>query len=173
MKTTALQWLCASALLISAATPAAAQEFKMGYVNVERVLVDSGPAKAARAKLDTEFAKRKKDLEDSQTKFKVAVDGLNKDAPTLSETERKRRERDLGGQENDLRRRIEEFKEDSSRREKEEVSTILERTQRAIRQIAEAEKYDLVLQEVIFASARVDITEKVIKVLNAPAGPGK
>ena len=173
MKTIALQWLSATALLIAAAAPATAQELKIGYVNSERVMRESSPAKAAQAKLQTEFSKREKELDDAAGKLKAAADKLEKDATTLSEGERNRRQRELVESDRDLQRKRREFQEDLNQRRNEELATVVERANRVIRQIFEGEKYDLVLQEVIFASNRVDITEKVIKVLNAPAAPGK
>jgi outer membrane protein len=173
MKTLALQWLSAAALLITATAPATAQELKIGYVNSERVMRESNPAKAAQAKLQTEFSKREKELDDSAAKLKVAADKLEKEAITLSESERNRRQRELVESDRDLQRKRREFQEDLNQRRNEELAGVIERANRVIRQIYESEKYDLVLQEVIFAGARVDITEKVIKILNAPAGPGK
>jgi len=173
MKTIALQGLTAAALLITAVAPAAAQELKIGYVNSERVMRESNPAKAAQAKLQAEFSKREKELDDSAGKLKAAADKLEKDAVTLSEAERNRRQRELVESDRDLQRKRREFQEDLNQRRNEELAGVIERANRVIRQIYESEKYDLVLQEVIFAGARVDITEKVIKVLNAPAGPGK
>ena len=173
MKTIALQWLSATALLITAAAPATAQELKIGYVNSERVMRESNPAKAAQAKLQAEFSKREKELDDSAAKLKTAADKLEKEAITLSESERNRRQRELVESDRDLQRKRREFQEDLNQRRNEELAGVIERANRVIRQIYESEKYDLVLQEVIFAGARVDITEKVIKVLNGPAGPGK
>jgi outer membrane protein len=90
MKTNALRWLAAAALISTAAAPVAAQELKIGYVNSERVMRESNPAKAAQAKLQTEFSKREKELDDSTNKLKLAADKLEKDAPTLSEAARPR-----------------------------------------------------------------------------------
>jgi len=174
MKTIALQWLSAAALITAAAAaPVAAQELKIGYVNSERVMRESNPAKAAQAKLQAEFSKREKELDDAAAKLKVAADKLEKEAITLSEAERNRRQRELVESDRDLQRKRREFQEDLNQRRNEELAGVIERANRVIRQIYESEKYDLVLQEVIFAGARVDITEKVIKILNSPAGPGK
>ena len=173
MKTIALQWLSCAALLIATAAPASAQDLKIGYVNSERVMRESNPAKAAQAKLQTEFSKREKELDDAAAKLKTAADKLEKDAPTLSESERNRRQRELVESDRDLQRKRREFQEDLNQRRNEELASVIERANRVIKQIFDAEKYDLVLQEVIFAGPRVDITEKVIKILNAPAGPGK
>ena len=154
-----------------AATPVQAQEFKIGYVNSERVLREAAPAKAALARMESDFSKRDKDLNDQAAKLKGAADKLEKDAPTLPEAERNRRQRDLVEQDRDLQRKRREFQEDLNQRRNEETAGIVERANRVIKQIFEGEKYDLILQDVVFAGPRVDITEKVIKALNAaPAG---
>jgi outer membrane protein len=176
---TLTRWLAVSAtsvaLSIAVAAPALAQDLKIGYVNSERVLRESNAAKAAQSKLEAEFGKRERELNDATTKLKAAADKLEKDAPTLSETERTRRQRELVDQDRDLQRKRREFQEDLNQRRNEELAAVVERANRVIRQIYEAEKYDLILQEVVFASARVDITDKVIRTLNAPAAatPGK
>ena len=165
-----LKSLLASALLAFAVAAASAQELKIGYVNSDRVLREAVPAKAAQAKLEAEFSKREKDLNDLATRLKTSSDRLDKDAPTLGEAERTRRQRELVDQDRELQRRRREFQEDLSQRKNEELATVVERTNRVIKQIFETEKYDLVLQEAVFAGSRVDITEKVIKALNAQSG---
>lgn len=150
---------------------AQAQELKIGYVNSERVLREAAPAKAALARMESDFSKRDKDLNDQATKLKAAADKLEKDAPTLPEAERNRRQRDLVEQDRDLQRKRREFQEDLNQRRNEETAGIVERANKVIKSIFEGEKYDLILQDVVFAGPRVDITEKVIKALNAaPAG---
>ena len=160
-----------AAMLVAGVTSAAsAQELKIGYVNSDRVLRDAAPAKAAQAKLEAEFSKREKDLNELANKLKAASDRLDKDAPTLGEAERTRRQRELVDQDRDLQRRRREFQEDLSQRKNEELATVVERTNRVIKQIFETEKYDLILQEAVFWSPKVDITDKVIKALNAQSG---
>jgi outer membrane protein len=143
------------------------QELKIGYVNSDRVLRDAAPAKAAQAKLEAEFGKREKDLNDTAAKLKTAADKLDKDAPTLSEAQRTQRQRELVEQDRDIQRKRREFQEDLTQRKNEELSAVVERANKVIKQIYEAEKYDLVLQDAVFASSRIDITDKVIKALNA------
>jgi len=162
--------LLVAALIAGASAAASAQELKIGYVNSDRVLRDALPAKAAQAKLEAEFSKREKDLNELANKLKAASDRLDKDAPTLGEAERTRRQRELVDQDRDLQRRRREFQEDLSQRKNEELATVVERTNRVIKQIFEAEKYDLILQEAVFWSPKVDITDKVIKALNAQSG---
>ena len=170
MNSFTMKSLLAAALLVGAAASASAQELKIGYVNSDRVLRDAVPAKAAQAKLEVEFSKREKDLIDLGNRLKTASDKLDKDAPTLGESERTRRQRELVDQDRDLQKKRREFQEDLTQRKNEELSTVVERTNRVIKQIFETEKYDLILQEAVFFSPKVDITDKVIKALNAQGG---
>ncbi len=161
--------LAVVALAAVAAQPATAQELKIGYVNSERVLREAAPAQAAQKKLEAEFGKRQREMAESEQRLKAAADKLEKDGPTLAPADRTRRERELVEQDRDLQRKRREFQEDLNQRRNEELSAVVERANRAIKQIFDTEKYDLILQEVVFASPRVDITDKVIRVLNTPA----
>ena len=167
MKSSPLKALVVAAMLASTAAAGWAQELRIGYVNSDRVLRDAIPAKAAQAKLETEFSKREKDLAEFANRLKAAGDKLDKDAPTLAETERSRRQRDLVEQDREFQRKRREFQEDLSQRKNEELASVVERANKVIKQIFETEKYDLILQEAVFASSKVDITDKVIKALNA------
>ena len=165
-------WSAAAALAMAAlAAPVAhAEDLKIGYVNSDRVLRDAVPAKAAQQKLEVEFSKREKELNDVAGRLKASSDKLDKDAPTLSEPERNRRQRELVDQDRELQRKRREFQEDLTQRKNEELASVVERTNRVIKQIFETEKYDLILQEAVFWSPKVDITDKVIKALNAQGG---
>lgn len=162
-----LKSLLGSAVLLAACTAVQAQDLKIGYVNSERVLREATPAKAAQAKLEAEFGKREKELSDVANRLKSAGDKLEKEAPTLSESERNRRQRDLLEQDRDFQRKRREFQEDLNQRKNEELQAVVERANKVIKQIFDQEKYDLILQEVIFAGPRVDITKKVIDALNS------
>jgi outer membrane protein len=159
--------LAATFVFMVAATTAQAQELKIGYVNSERVLREAIPAKAAQAKLEAEFSKREKDLADIAARLKAAADKLDKDGPTLAESERSRRQRDLVEQDRDFQRKRREFQEDLNQRKNEELSGVVERANKVIKQIFDSEKYDLILQDAVHWSPRVDITKKVIDALNA------
>ena len=156
-----------AAISASAAMTCWAQELRIGYVNSDRVLRDAIPAKAAQAKLESEFSKREKELAEFANRLKADGDKLDKDAPTLSETERNRRQRDLVEQDREFQRKRREFQEDLSARKNEELASVVERANKVIKQIFETEKYDLILQEAVFAGPKIDITDKVIKALNA------
>jgi outer membrane protein len=159
-----------AAFLAAAALSAQAQEMKIGYVNSDKVLRDAIPARAAQTKIEAEFSKRDKDLTDLSVKLKAAADKLEKEAPTLAESERVRRQRELVDQDREIQRKRREFQEDLSQRKNEELAAVVDRANKVIKQIFDQEKYDLIVQEVIFASPRIDITDKVIKALNAQGG---
>ena len=171
MKLFALPATLALLLGLGLSAPAAAQDLKIGYVNSERVLRESAPARAAQQKLETEFGRRERELTDQANRLKTQADRLERDGPTLSAAERTRRERELVEQDRDLQRKRREFQEDLNQRRNEELSAVLERANRAIKQIFDSERFDIILQEVVFAGPRVDITDKVIRALDAPAAP--
>jgi len=153
---------------IVASSVVSAQELKVGFVNTERILRDSAPAKASQQKLEQEFSKREKQIQDAANKLKEMSTKLERDATVMPESERVKRQREAAELERDVQRRQREFREDLNQRRNEELAAVVERANRAIRQIAEAEKFDIIFQEVVYASTRIDITDKVIRALNAP-----
>ncbi|MDH0868017.1 OmpH family outer membrane protein [Mitsuaria sp. GD03876] len=164
-----LSQIVATVLLTGAATLGAqAQEVKIGYVNTERILRETNVAKAAETKLQAEFSRREKALVDQETKLRAAAEKLDKESPALAEAERGRRQRELIEQDRDLQRKRREFNEDVTQRKNEELAAVIEKANKVIKQIFEQEKYDLIVQDAIHASPRVDITKKVIDALNNP-----
>jgi len=139
---------------------------KVGFVNTQRILLDSAPAKVAQEKIDAEFEKRNVELQKLVDDLRKRVQAFEKDAPVLAESDRNRRQRELGNLDADVQRKQREIQEDFNRRRNEEFSIIIERANAAIKKIAESENYDLILQDAVTVSPRVDITDKVIKALN-------
>ncbi|VVE28265.1 OmpH [Pandoraea morbifera] len=162
----------AAALLAGAAFAAMAQDARIAAVNSDRILRDSAPAKAAQAKLEAEFSKRDSDLQAMAQRLKAMSDKLDKDNPTLSDAERAKRQRDLAAADTEFQRKQREFREDLNQRRNEELAAVLDRANRVIKQIAETDKYDLIVQEAVYVSPRIDITDKVLKTLNAGSGSG-
>jgi outer membrane protein len=155
-----------AAVLLLAATAAAALDYKIGFVNTERLFREATPAKRAQQKLEREFATRDAEIQKLSKQVRDVQAVLDKDGATMQESDRRNRERDLANQSRDLQRMQREFREDLNLRRNEELAGIQERANKVIQQIAEAEKFDLILQDpVVFASQRIDITEKVIKAL--------
>jgi outer membrane protein len=141
-------------------------EARVGYVNLERILRDAAPAVRAQKKLEQEFAKRDQELGKMADQLKRLQEGLEKNSVTMSESERAKREREFADMNREFQRRQREAREDFNQRRNEELSGVIERANRAVKQIAEAEKFDVILQEVVWASPRIDITDKVIKALD-------
>jgi len=149
-----------------AAWCAQAEEFRIGFINTDRIFKEANTAKQAQTKLEQEFSKREKDLESSGTTLKSSVEKFEREAPTLSESQRVSRQKQLGEQDRDFQRKRREFQEELNARKNEEFQQVLERANRVIKQVAEAEKYDLVLQEAVYINPKHDITDKVLKVIN-------
>lgn len=147
--------------------PAIAQEFRVGFVNTDRIFREASAAKAAQTKLEQEFSRREKELAELGSALKGAEDKFEREAPTLSESQRAQRQRALVDQSRDFQRKRREFQEDLNARKNEELQQVLERANRVVKQVAEQEKYDLILQEAVYINPKHDITEKVIKALNA------
>jgi len=162
-------WSTSAALLFAGSAALAQVTPKIGFVNTERILRDAVPAKAAQAKLEAEFAKRDRELQEMGTRLKQLGERLERDAMVMSETERTRRQREAADIDKDFQRRQREFREDLNQRRNEELSQVVERANRVIRQIAEKEKFDLILQEAVYASGRIDITDIVLQALSDPA----
>lgn len=154
------------AALIAASGTCVAQS-KVGFVSLERILREAPAAQRAQKKIEQEFSKRDQELAKTAEQLKKIQEGLERNAMTMSDTERQKREREFGDLNREFQRKQREFREDLSQRRNEELSGVLERANRAVREIAEAEKLDIVLQneQVVWASPRVDITDRVIKAL--------
>ncbi|MBL8369766.1 MAG: OmpH family outer membrane protein [Rhodocyclaceae bacterium] len=146
-----------------------AQEFKIGFVNTDRLFREANSAKAAQTKLEQEFSRREKELVTAGETLKTASEKYEREAPTLSESQRNTRQRQLADQDRDFQRKRREFQEDLNARKNEELQAVLDRANRVVKQVAEAEKYDVILQEAVYFNPKHDITEKVLKALNAGA----
>jgi len=155
-----------AAALLSAASLAYAADYKIGFVNTERLFREAAPAKRAQQKLEKEFAARDAEIQKLVKQVRDLQTALDRDGPTMAESERRNKERDLANQSRDLQRMQREAREDLNLRRNEELASLQERANKVIQQIAIDEKFDLILQDpVVYASQRIDITEKVIKAL--------
>jgi outer membrane protein len=153
---------------------AQAEDFRVGFVNTDRIFREANSAKAAQTKLEQEFSRREKDLNDMGAALKTASEKFEREAPTLTEQQRAQRQKALIDQDRDFQRKRREFQEDLNARKNEELQQVLDRANRVVKQVAEQEKYDLILQEAVYINPKYDITDKVIKALNAAtAATGK
>lgn len=154
-----------AAVLFLGLAVSAQAEVRVGFVNAQRVINDSPQAVKAKKKLEKEFEKRDQDLSRLAKQLQTMQEGLEKNAPTMAETERRNKEREFNELNREFQRKQREFREDLNLRQNEEMAAIYERVNKVIKQVAEAEKFDLIVQEVVYASPKIDITDKVIKSL--------
>lgn len=146
----------------------AENDVKIGFVDTERILREAAPAVRAQKKLEKEFEKRSQELERMAKQLQGMQQNMEKNAVTLSDSDRRAKEREFSELTRDMQRKEREYREDLNQRRNEELSGVLDRANKAIKVIAEAEKYDIIFQEVVYRSARIDITEKVLKALADP-----
>ena len=154
-----------AALAALAPLPAAAQA-KFGFVNTQRVLSESQPATRAQKRIEAEFQKRDQELARIADQLKRMQDDIDRNGMTMGEAQRRNKEREFGELSRDFQRKQREFREDLNQRRNEELAQVIEQANRIIRQIAEQEKFDIIFQDAVYASQRVDITDKVIKALD-------
>jgi outer membrane protein len=158
--------LCSALLLLGLVTPAAAQgESKIGFVNTQRILREATPAVRAQKKIESEFAKRDQEMARMADQLKKLQDELERQGVTMAESQRRTKEREFADMNRDFQRRQREFREDLNQRRNEELAQVVEQANRVIRQIAEQEKFDIIFQDAVYASGRIDITDRVIKAL--------
>jgi outer membrane protein len=150
---------------IAPATAVRGPELKIGLVNTEKLLRESAPAQRAFKKLEREFAARQADVERVAKKFRDQSAAFEKEQLTLNDVDRRNKQRELEVLSRDLQRAQRELREDENLRRNEELAGLQERLQKAIQQIAESEKFDLILQEAVYVSSRIDITDRVLKAL--------
>ena len=161
-----LKLLAVSLIMASAfaAAPAFA-ETKIGFVNTEKLLREAPLSVAAQKKLEREFAARQQDLQKLAKQARELQAQLDKDGVTMSDGERKSKERELSNHSRELQRQEREFREDLNLRRNEELGQIQERARKTIQEIARAEKYDIIIEQAVFVDSKSDITDRVMKAL--------
>lgn len=147
------------------ASPSFAADLKIGFIDQERITRESAPAERASKLLEKEFAPRAQELQRKEAQIKSMQGQFEKDAVTMGESERRAKEQELGRLTLDFQRMQREYREDLNLRRNQELGALFERANRVIKQIAEAEKFDLILQEAVYRNPKIDITDKVLKAL--------
>lgn len=155
-----------AATMLPLAAEAYAAEMKVGFVNTERVFREAAPALKAQKKLEKEFAAREQELQKMSKQAKELQTYLEREGVTIGESERRNKERDLANLNRDFQRSQREFREDLNLRRNEELGSVHDRARKTIMEIAEKEKFDLVLEEAVYFSSRIDITDRVLKALS-------
>ena len=156
-----------AASLLAGLSFSAFADFKAGFVNTDRVFREANAAKTAQTRLEQEFSKREKELIALRDNLKRGSDSFERDAPTMSESQRVTKQRELVEQDREFQRKSREFQEDLGNRKNEELAKVLDQANKIVQQVAEAEQYDVILQEAVYVNPKHDITDKVIKALNA------
>lgn len=158
--------LVPTALAQEAKAPVTAEGVKIGFVNTEKILRDSKPAKEAQTQIEEEFGKRDAELQQLADSLRTKYEDFEKNAPVMSDADRSKAQRELTDLDTDLQRKRREFQEDFNRRRNDAFSSIVEKANVAIHELAAEEEYDLILQDAVTVSERIDITDKVIQVLD-------
>ncbi len=166
MKKTIVKVLVALIASLPVSYASAVDPIKVGYVNTQRLFRDAPAAVRAAKKIEQEFSKRDQDLQRLAKQLQTLQESLEKNALTMSESDRRSKEKDLAEMSRDFQRKQREFREDLNLRQNEENAAIIEKANKAIKQLAENEKYDLIVQDVVWVSPKLDITDKVIKALS-------
>lgn len=143
----------------------AGAQAKVGFVDSDRLMREAAPAVRAQQRLEKEFESRDQELQRLARELQTLQEDLERNALTMGENQRREKERSFNELNREFQRKQREFREDLNQRRNEELATVLDRANAAIKQVAEAEKFDVILQEAVYASPGIDITEKVLKAL--------
>ncbi len=153
-------------LIASASTSLMAAELKIGYVQVDKILQEAPQTAESGKKLEREFSPRSQELERTQKQIRDIETTLDKEGVTLSESERRSKERDVSSLKIEFQRKQRELREDINLRKNEELSVLQDRINKAVQTVSETDGYDLVVYGgVAYASKKIDITDKVLKLL--------
>lgn len=163
MKVSTLSLVAAALIGVS---QAAVTDNKIGFVNSDRVMREAAPAVRAQQRLEKEFEKRDQELQRMAKDLKAMQEELEREVPTMAESDRRSKERALNDLNRDFQRKQREFREDLNQRRNEELASVLDKANRSVKQIAESENYDIIFQEAVYANPKIDITDKVIKALS-------
>jgi outer membrane protein len=169
------RWLVGVPLVVAAtlAWGQGQEASKIGFVSLDRILRDAAPAQRAQRKIEGEFKKREEELVRIEGQLKKLQETLERNSVTMSENDRRNREREFNDLNREYQRKKREFSEDLNQRRNEELSGVLERANQVVKRIAETEKFDIIFQDAVWASPRIDITDKVIRALDDSRPAGK
>ena len=163
MKVSTLSLLAVALIGIS---QAAVADTKIGFVNSDRVMREAAPAVRAQQRLEKEFEKRDEELQRMAKDLKAMQENLERDGATMTESDRRNKERAVNDINRDFQRKQREFREDLNQRRNEELASVLDKANRTVKELAEQENYDIIFQEAVYANPRIDLTDKVIKALS-------
>lgn len=161
-----LRAFAAMALMSVVSLPLAAQEVKIGVVNVTALMEQAPQAKAAMDALQEEFAPRQRTILAKQKELEELSEKANRDAAVMGETERRNTEKDLRDLQREVARMQNEFREDLNLRRNEELGNLQRSLLKEVQDYAETSGFDLVVGDgVLYASSAVNITEMVLRAM--------
>jgi len=151
-----------------ATAASSAEDYKIGVINPERILREAAPAKEAAKRLEEEFKTRDAALGKSERELRDLQTRFDRESPTLSETDRAARQRDIESRGREIERMRRQLSEDLKTRQFDEMNKLKERLDALLTKIAKEQGYDLILQDGVYVGKSVDMTDLVIKALAAP-----
>ncbi len=154
-----------AAVMLGVSAPAVFAQSKIGFVDSDRVMREAAPALRATERLEREFARRDQELQRMAADLQALQDELERSGLTMSESDRRNKERAFNDLNRDFQRKQREFREDLNQRRNEELALVLDKANAAVKKIAEDQRFDIILQDAVFASPRIDITDAVIREL--------
>lgn len=154
-----------AAVMLGVSAPAVFAQSKIGFVNSDRVMREAAPALRATERLEREFARRDEELQRMAADLQALQDELERSGLTMSESDRRNKERAFNDLNRDFQRKQREFREDLNQRRNEELALVLDKANAAVKKIAEDQRFDIILQDAVYASPRIDITDAVIREL--------
>ncbi|MDH3376039.1 MAG: OmpH family outer membrane protein [Gammaproteobacteria bacterium] len=157
--------VCGALALLFSVAVHAQNDLKIAYVNAVELVEEAPQGKTALKLLETEFGPRDQEIRAMRDESNALEDDLDKNGLVMAEAERINKEKQLRDLNRRIKRSRQEFREDYNLRRNEELSRLQQEISEAIVQIAKAEGYDLVLQDAVWASKRIDITEKILEKL--------
>ena len=167
---TSVQLMLAASCLV-AAHAAQAQEAafptRIGFVNAERLFSEAEASKTAQNKLKQEFSGRERQLMAQASTLQKAIEQVEREAPKMTEAQREAKQQQLMAQDDEFQRKRQEFQEDLNNRRNDELQRFIQKANKAIEQTARQEQYDVIIQEAAYINSRSDITDKVLRALNA------
>ncbi|MGI9199750.1 MAG: OmpH family outer membrane protein [Woeseiaceae bacterium] len=156
------------AMIGAFSVPAAAQELRVGVVNIQALMEQAPQTKAAMDALQEEFAPRQREFVAKQKEFEDLQAKAQKDFAVMGETERSNAEKELRDLQREVTRLQNEFREDLNLRQNEELGKLQRSLLKEVQDYAQAQGYDLVVGDgVLFASSAVNITNSVLQAVEA------
>ena len=157
-----------------AARASSAQGAKIGYVDVQRAVQEVEEGKQARAKLKTELDQKRANLDQKRATLEKMKADYDKQAPVLSEPEKRKRQEDLQKAFIEAQNEAGQMQEELTGKEQEAMQNISKRLLAVVAEISDKENFSFVLDKaaLLYAPAASDVTNEVVRRYNERFGSG-